>query len=70
MVLGFSTVQITMTIFPFASLASMTLCASDPERLDLDHRMLGLRLGNLPDLQHVRPAEFFPENGSHETSLP
>src|SRR5262249_36888071 len=50
------------------ALAHVLLGVVDPERLHLDHRVAGLRLGlrDLPDLQHVRPAELFPQNRAHE----
>ena len=54
---------------PF-TLPHVQLGVVEAERFDLDHSVarLGLGLGNLADLQHLRPAEPFPQNRTHESS--
>lgn len=50
----------------------MQLGMIETEGFDLNHDMPLLRFGlrNLPDLQHVRAAELFPQNRSHRIVLP
>src|SRR5262249_34159512 len=52
------------------TLAHVHLGVVDAERLHLDHDVarLGLGLRDLPNFQHVGPAELLPENRTHEKS--